>query len=140
MKEILTLNSFKDKRVLVFGFGTNGGGLGTVQFLLKTDASEIIVTDQKNEDALKETIAILPDDKRITWKLGGHSNEDFEHADIVIKNPSIRWDNPYVLVAREQGARVLMDSSIFFALCKAPIIGTLAVRVKLLPQVFWLIS
>jgi UDP-N-acetylmuramoylalanine--D-glutamate ligase len=123
MKEILTLNSFKNQKVLVFGFGTNGGGLGTVQFLLETEASEIVVTDQKNEDALRDTIALLPDDNRIVWKLGGHKNEDFEHADIVIKNPGIRWDNPHLLVAREHGARVLMDSSIFFALSKAPIIG-----------------
>jgi len=123
MKHSITKDSFKDKKILVFGFGTNGGGLGTVQFLLGTEAKKILVTDQKEKELLKNTLEALPRDERLEWRLGEHRMEDFESADIVIKNPGIKWDNPYILRAREFGALILMDSSIFFALCPVPIIG-----------------
>ncbi len=123
MKEHITRDSFSHKKVLVFGFGTNGGGIGTVQFLLGTEVSKIVVTDLKDQKALQAAIDILPVDPRLEWHLGEHVMEDFKEVDIVIKNPGIKWDNPYILHAREHGAKILMDSSIFFSLCTAPIIG-----------------
>ena len=123
MKEHITRDSFGHKNVLVFGFGTNGGGVGTVQFLLGTEASRIVVTDQKDREALRMAIDMLPEDSRLEWRLGEHVMADFKEADIVIKNPGIKWDNPYILHAREHGAKILMDSGIFFSLCPAPIIG-----------------
>ncbi len=123
MKENITKEYFRDKKVVVFGFGTNGGGLGTVQFLLDTDVAKILITDQKSGEYLKESMMLVPKDVRIEWRLGEHRMEDFEEIDVVIKNPGIKWDNPYILHARESGARILMDSGIFFSLCQAPIIG-----------------
>jgi UDP-N-acetylmuramoylalanine--D-glutamate ligase len=115
--------SFEGQKVVVFGLGTNGGGLGTVQFLLGTDAREITVTDQKSEAELERVIAALPDDPRLVWHLGGHTQEDFETGDIIIPNPSIRPDHPLLERAREHGGKVWMDSAIFLTLCSASVIG-----------------
>ncbi len=123
MQEHFTRAYFDHKTVLVFGFGVNGGGLGTVEFLLGTGVAKVIVTDMKTEEELASTISQLPEDMRLEWHLGGHAEEDFRQADIVIKNPGIRWDNQYILLAQEYGARILMDSSIFMMLCEAPVIG-----------------
>ncbi|MEK9174032.1 MAG: UDP-N-acetylmuramoyl-L-alanine--D-glutamate ligase [Patescibacteria group bacterium] len=125
MRSLETLNrdSFNGQKVVVFGFGVNGGGLGTVEFLLGTKAASIIITDTKTKEELRSTCEQLPPDSRITWRLGGHSEKDFQEADIVIKNPGIRWDNPLILLAQVYGAFVLMDSTIFMALCEAPVIG-----------------
>lgn len=122
-QESLNRDSFNARKVLVFGFGLNGGGLGTVEFLLGTGAASIVVTDMKSEEELHATRALLPEDSRLSWHLGGHTEADFQEADIVIKNPGIRWDNQYIKIAKENGALILMDSSIFMALCDAPIIG-----------------
>lgn len=123
MKKHFDRDYFGDKTVVVFGFGVNGGGLGTVEFLLGTAVAKIVVTDQKTQKELEAVIAQLPKDTRLEWHLGGHEEVDFRQADIVIKNPGIRWDNPFILVAEECGADILMDSSIFMMLCEAPVIG-----------------
>ncbi len=122
-KPKITKEFFRDKKVLVFGFGTNGGGLGTVEFLLDTEVSQIIVTDQKKEEELSHVIEKIKEDARLQWHLGGHALEDFEHVDLVIKNPGIRFDNPYLVHAKEYGAEIFVDSALFFSLCEAPIIG-----------------
>ncbi len=122
-QERFNRDSFNARKVLVFGFGLNGGGLGTVEFLLGTEAASIVITDIKTEEELESTKTLLPKDLRLSWHLGGHDEADFREADIVIKNPGIRWDNQYIKIAKEHGSLVLMDSSIFMALCDAPIIG-----------------
>lgn len=114
---------FDDKKVLIFGFGTNGGGLGTASFLLGTKAKKIIITDQKEASALASTKTKLPSDPRVTWSLGIHKEEDFLEADIIIKNPNIPWDHSLLVKAKEHGAEVLIDAAIFMALCSAPVLG-----------------
>ncbi|MBP9727828.1 MAG: UDP-N-acetylmuramoyl-L-alanine--D-glutamate ligase [Candidatus Moranbacteria bacterium] len=114
---------FKNKRITVFGLGLNMGGVGTVQYLATHGAREIIVTDMKSREELKPSLEKLALYKNITYVLGQHRREDFTEVDMVIKNPIIPWTNEYVQLAKEHGVPVEMDSSIFFLLCKAPIIG-----------------
>lgn len=114
---------FQDKRITVFGLGLNMGGVGTVAYLAKHGAREIIVTDMKSKEELASSIARLASYKNITYVLGQHRPEDFTQVDMVIKNPQIPWTNEYVRLAEAHHVPVDMDSSLFFALCKAPIIG-----------------
>lgn len=114
---------FKNKRVTVFGLGLNTGGVGAVRFLAKAGAREIIVTDIKKREELLPSLEKLKGYKNITYVLGQHRPEDFTRADMIIKNPRVPWTNEYVKLAEKNGIPVEMDSSIFFALCKAPIVG-----------------
>lgn len=114
---------FKNKRVTVFGLGLNMGGVGTVVFLLEHGVREVIVTDIKKREELGPALEKLAKYKNITYILGQHRPEDFSHVDMVIKNPVISWTNEYIRLAQKNNIPVEMDSSIFFALCKAPIIG-----------------
>lgn len=114
---------FKNKRITVFGLGLNMGGVGTVQYLATHGAREIIVTDMKSREELKASLEKLSSYKNITYVLGQHRREDFTEVDMVIKNPIIPWTNEYIQLAKEHGVAVEMDSSLFFLLCKAPIIG-----------------
>lgn len=114
---------FKDKRITVFGLGQNDGGVGTVSFLAKQGAKEIIVTDIKSKEELAPSLAKLTGYKNITYVLGQHRPEDFTAVDMVIKNPVIPWTNDYVKLALKHHIPVEMDSSLFFRLCPAPIIG-----------------
>ncbi len=121
---------FKDKRVTVFGLGLNMGGVGTVRFLVEHGAREIIVTDIKSREELGSSLEKLAKYKNVTYVLGQHRPEDFMRTDMVIKNPMIPWTNEYVRLAEKHGVPVEMDSSIFFVLCKAPIIGVTGTKGK----------
>ncbi|MDR0526743.1 MAG: UDP-N-acetylmuramoyl-L-alanine--D-glutamate ligase [Spirochaetaceae bacterium] len=96
------------------GLGLNGGGLASAVFLAKRGA-ELIVTDLRGEDVLRPSIEALEAAVRETgappprYVLGRHELSDFEAADIVIKNPGVRPDSPYLKAAK----RVETDISLF---------------------------
>src|SRR3972149_2413628 len=121
---------FKNKRITVFGLGLNTGGVGTVKFLAEQGAREIIVTDIKSREELDASVEKLTKYKNVTYILGQHRPEDFTNVDMVIKNPVILWTNEYVKLAEKHKVPVEMDSSIFFSLCKAPIIGVTGTKGK----------
>ncbi len=114
---------FKNKRITIFGLGLNMGGLGTILYAAKHGAREIIVTDIKSKDELSPSLQKLAAYKNITYVLGQHRPEDFTRVDLVIKNPGIPWTNEYIKLALQHNVPVEMDSSLFFSLCPAPIIG-----------------
>lgn len=121
---------FKDKRITVFGLGLNMGGVGTVKFLVEHGAREVVVTDIKSREELGSSLEKLAKYRNITYVLGQHRPEDFTHTDMVIKNPVIPWTNEYVQLAEKHRIPVEMDASLFFALCKAPIIGVTGTKGK----------
>jgi UDP-N-acetylmuramoylalanine--D-glutamate ligase len=99
------------------GLGLNGGGLASARFFAEHGAI-LTVTDMKDEDALREPLDALKG-LPIRFVLGRHELSDFSGADLVIKNPAVRPDSPYL-----QGARLVeTDISIFLRLSKAPIIA-----------------
>lgn len=96
------------------GLGLHGGGLEAARFFLKRGA-ETVITDLRDEKKLEPTIAKLETytrdmgGKPARYVLGGHEIADFKNADIVIKNPAVRPDSPFLQAAR----RVETDISIF---------------------------
>ena len=121
---------FKGKKVTVFGLGMSGGGVGTVEFLVRAGATDIRVTDAKNAHELAESVAKIEHFSSVRLFLGEHRKEDFTEVDMVIKNPRIPWTNEYIQLAREANVPVEMDSSIFFALCDKPILGVTGTKGK----------
>ena len=102
-------------KALVMGLGLHGGGLESARFLYRRGA-ELAVTDLRGEEALAPSIALLeaergPGAATIRYVLGRHEAADFEKADIVIKNPGVRPDSPFLKAAR----RVETDISLFLA-------------------------
>lgn len=122
--------SFSGKRVTVFGLGISGGGVGTVEFLVRAGATDIRVTDTKNAHELAESVAKIEHLPGVRFFLGEHRKSDFTDVDLVIKNPRIPWRNEYIELAQGAGVPVEMDSSIFFALCEKPIIGVTGTKGK----------
>jgi len=47
----------------------------------------------------------------VRYALGGHNIQDFEKADMVIKNPGVKPDSPYLQAAK----RIETDISLFLA-------------------------
>ena len=119
---------FKDKKVLIMGLGLLGGGVGTVEFFVKQGA-DVLVTDKRNPEELKESLAKI---KRFPVKLilGRHRKKDFKNCDLIVKNPAVPNNSPYLKIARKNNIPIKTDIDIFFDLCKTPIIGITGTKGK----------
>ncbi|MBX3071202.1 MAG: UDP-N-acetylmuramoyl-L-alanine--D-glutamate ligase [Thermomicrobiales bacterium] len=112
------------------GLGTRGGGLGVATYL-STHGAIVTVTDNRTTDQLQEPIASLAG-LPIAYSLGGHQERDFtsENADIVIRNPAVRRNSPWLELARTSGVAVEMEMSLFLRRCPAPVIGITGTKGK----------
>lgn len=120
---------FKGKKITVMGLGLHGGGVGVVKFLAKNGA-RIIVTDLKSREQLAPSLEKLKGIKNITYVLGQHRCEDFSSVDMVVKTPPVPWTDKHIQLALKSKVPVEMDSSLFFKMCKNPIIGVTGTKGK----------
>lgn len=106
----------RGKRVLVMGLGLHGGGLGVTRWLLKQGA-RVTVTDLKNQKDLQPTLALLNPDPlasaKLTFVLGEHRGADFLNADLIIRNPGVPRESPYLKLAQEHNIPVRMELGLF---------------------------
>ncbi|AEF85177.1 UDP-N-acetylmuramoyl-L-alanine--D-glutamate ligase [Treponema primitia ZAS-2] len=114
-----TRQPFRGMKALVMGLGLHGGGLESARYLADHGA-ELTVTDLRDETALSPSIEKLKA-AGITarYVLGRHDIKDFEQADLVIKNPGVRPNSPYLQAAR----RIETDISLFLAASPARLIA-----------------
>jgi UDP-N-acetylmuramoylalanine--D-glutamate ligase len=110
------------------GVGTRQGGVGVTRYLVAAGA-EVTVTDLRDEQSLAATLRELAD-LPLRFVLGEHRREDFEQADIVVRNPGVPLESPWLAIARAAGADIEMEMSLFFRACPAPIIGITGTKGK----------
>jgi len=99
------------------GLGLHGGGSASAEFFAESGA-EVTVTDLRDKDVLRPSIEALSA-YNIRYVLGRHDIEDFKNADIVIKNPAVKPDSPYLTAAK----RIETDISIFLSQNLRPVIA-----------------
>lgn len=118
------------RRFTVMGLGILGGGVGVARYLA-SHGGIVTVTDMRSADQLQSSIDQL-EGLPITYHLGGHIDADFtsDNADVVIRNPGVRRNSPYLKLARESGVSIEMEMSLFFARCPAPILGITGTKGK----------
>jgi UDP-N-acetylmuramoylalanine--D-glutamate ligase len=107
------MEDFSGRRALVMGLGLHGGGLESARYLVRRGA-ELTITDIRDEKTLAPSIEKLEaalGGGQVRYVLGRHETADFETADLVIKNPGVRPDSPYLKAAR----RIETDISLFLA-------------------------
>jgi UDP-N-acetylmuramoylalanine--D-glutamate ligase len=118
----------RGKRALVMGLGVHGGGLGVTRFLVEQGA-DVTVTDLRTAEQLAATLEQLQD-LPVRYVLGEHREADFQSADIVIRNPGVPRESRYLQIARDAGAAIEMEMTLFFRLCPGPIIGITGTKGK----------
>ncbi len=101
----------KNKRVLVFGLGVHGGGLGVATWLVKQGA-RVTVTDLKNVEQLQPSLDALRG-LPIEYVLGEHREQDFLNADLIVRNPGVPRESKWLQLAREHKIPVEMEMSLF---------------------------
>lgn len=124
----MKITDFHEKKILIMGLGLHGGGLGAAKFFAKMGA-RVIVTDLRIKKQLKESIKALKG-LPIKYVLGRHQDKDFAEADLIIRNPAVPDDSPYLKIAREHDIPIDTDVGIFFDLCPAQIVGVTGTRGK----------
>ncbi len=101
---IRPMPDYNGKKITIIGLGSLGGGSGAAAYLSSAGAV-ITVTDLQKEKDLQASMDALSDFPGITYHLGGHQQEDFESCDLVVVNPAVREDNPFLLHARTNGIK-----------------------------------
>lgn len=120
---------FKGKKVLIMGLGIIGKGLKDALFFCDKGAI-VTVTDLKTEQELGNSIDEIKKYKDIKLHLGGHIERDFIENEIIVRNPDVRYDSPFLEIARQNNNKIIMDESFACALTKSHVIGITGTRGK----------
>lgn len=134
---------FNGKRVVIMGLGLHGGGRACAQWFFSRGA-HVIVTDLKNREELESSVHALDAWCRsyrlghagqgvisIEYRLGGHREEDFKTADLIVQNPGVPRESPFLAIARSSSIPIENEATLFFKLTpKTPKIGVTGTRGK----------
>ena len=115
-------DDYRNRRVLVMGLGSFGGGLGAVKFLVKRGAI-VTVTDLRSEEKLAEPLADLSETPPARLVLGKHNRDDFRSADLVVVNPAVKRDCPFLNAATEAGVPTTSEMNLFWKWNRAPVVA-----------------
>ena len=104
-------NNYKGLKVTIMGLGLHGGGLTSAKYFASRDA-DVTVTDLRNRKILKNSIKKLKE-YPINYILGHHNEKDFSNADLIIKNPAVPFNSPFLKIAASNNIPIETDISIF---------------------------
>lgn len=125
--------------ILIFGLGGYPKGSGTAAALYFAKRGErVVVTDLKPAQQLHQsTLRQLRRFKNVTLVLGRHRRQNIERADVIVCNPGVPDDSPYMRLARQRHKPITNDVGIFlqalrekFSAQAVPVIAVTGTRGK----------
>jgi len=114
--------SLAGKTVVVMGLGRFGGGTDAARFAAAQGA-HVVVTDAAPEPKLADSVKELQGVANVEFHLGGHVEADFEQADLIVVNPAVPDNTPFLDIARRHDRPITTAMNLFFLWCSSPIIG-----------------
>ncbi len=108
----------KGKNITVIGIGISN--LPLIKYLVRLGAN-VKACDKRTEDELGDTYTELKN-MNITFSLGKDYLTDID-ADIIFRTPGMRFDNPYLLNAKDKGAKITSEMEVFLEICPSHIIA-----------------
>lgn len=90
------------------GLGRFGGGLGAVRYLARQGAI-VTVTDLLDAGSLRGSLAQLNGVPVHALNLGGHQEQDFRQADLIVASPAVRPGNSFLQIARQHGIPITTE-------------------------------
>ncbi len=120
----------RDPEILILGLGTLGGGVGIARFLAEL-GYQLTITDLRSKKELAPSLAQLKRYPRIRYALGKHDMRDIGRADLIVKNPAVPLESPFVRAAKKKKIPVTCDADIFLTLApRGHIIGVTGTKGK----------
>ncbi len=113
--------SLANRKITVVGLGHFGGGVGVSRWLCRQGA-RVTVTDAAAADKLADSVSQLSG-LDVTFHLGGHEEEDFTRADLLVVNPAVAKEMPLLAAARRAGVARTSEINLFIQRCPARIVG-----------------
>lgn len=113
---------FRNLPVTVMGLGRFGGGLGAVKYLLDRGA-RVTVTDLRAEDQLADSLKEFDQSKLARLQTGGHRDEDFADAQLVVVNPAVKPTCPWLAKLRSRGLPLTSEMNLFWQHNHGRVIG-----------------
>ena len=106
--------SYKGKKVVIIGLGNyeKGSGVSALRYFYSQKA-KIVATDLKTKDQLAPQLKRLSGLRGIKYVLGKHDMRDILTADLIVKNPGVNNNSPYIVAARKKKIPIVSDISIF---------------------------
>lgn len=114
-------NSLAGRRVSVIGLGRFGGGVGVTQWLCSQGA-KVTVSDAASPQSLAESISAL-DRLDVELHIGGHIEDDFTKADLLVVNPAVPKESPLLKLAEKAGVPRTSEINLFLERCPAQVVG-----------------
>jgi UDP-N-acetylmuramoylalanine--D-glutamate ligase len=119
---------FKDKKVIVLGLARSGES--AAKLLIKLGAN-VLISDQKDEEQLKDAVARLENEyPQIEFHLGGHPDVIFEGADLVVVSPGVPFNIPVLETVRKKSIPVISEIELAYRICSATIIAITGTKGK----------
>jgi UDP-N-acetylmuramoylalanine--D-glutamate ligase len=122
------IQDFSGKKVLIFGLGILGRGVGDAKFFHHI-GSRIRITDLKQEPQLTSALDQLKGIQS-DYIFGEHRPQDIDWADIILRNAAVPWDHPLLNRARDQQKPIYMDTQLFVQYSGVEVLGITGTRGK----------
>ena len=116
------MSKFSGRRVTVMGLGHFGGGVAVARWLARQGAV-VTVTDRADAAKLADSLAALSGEPIAAFHLGGHCEADFRDADLLVVNPAVHPDSPWLAIAHDAGVPVTSEIELFLQACRGRIVG-----------------
>jgi UDP-N-acetylmuramoylalanine--D-glutamate ligase len=104
------------------GLGAFGGGAGAARFLAARGA-RVTITDLKPEQELQPSMQRLSGVAGIDFRLGRHEPVDFTSADLLVVNPAIPRNSPYLRLAAAAGIPLTSEMNLFWLHHRGRVVG-----------------
>lgn len=108
-----------DKKIVVVGLARTG--VSVARFLAGRGA-QVTVTDQKDRGALAPFVAALAECP-VKLELGGHAEETFTTADLIVVSPGVPLHMPYLATARKRGIPVISEIELASVFIEKPLVA-----------------
>ena len=113
------MKEWAGRRVTILGLARQGTAL--VRYLVR-EGADVTVSDLRDADALRETLALLKD-VPVRYVLGEHPPSILDDADLLCLSGGVPADAPIVAQARQRGIALSNDAQVFLERCPAQVVG-----------------
>jgi UDP-N-acetylmuramoylalanine--D-glutamate ligase len=107
-------------KCVVVGLGASG--MAAVRFL-RDQGLQILVSESRPAERIGSADLAVLREMGVVWECGGHRDEFFRDAELIVPSPGVPLDLPVLRAARERGVAIVGELAIAAGRLNAPVIA-----------------